>query len=56
VLGADDEAVDAVTSAVTALNDAGVTTTLDLVDGLEHDYPDDFAQRVRPAYAALLKL
>jgi predicted esterase len=47
VLGADDEGYAAVTAKVAQLSDAGVATTLDVVEGLGHDYPDDFPERLR---------
>jgi acetyl esterase/lipase len=55
VLGADDEAYDAVTAAVALLSAAGVATTLEVVEGLGHDYPADFAERLPVALDALLR-
>jgi predicted esterase len=54
LLGADDEAYDAVTAAVAQLNDGGVRTTLDVVEGLAHAYPGDFATRLHAALPGLL--
>jgi hypothetical protein len=55
VLGAHDEAHDAVVAAVALLSDCGVETTLDVVDGLGHDYPGDFPDRLPPALDDLLR-
>ena len=54
VLGEDDEAYAAVTDALALLNDAGVVTSLDVVAGLGHDYPSDFATRLGEALPGLL--
>jgi hypothetical protein len=54
VQGADDEAYDDVLAKVAQLSAAGVDTTLDVIEGLGHDYPDDFAQRLRSGLAGLL--
>jgi hypothetical protein len=54
LVGAQDEAVGAVREACELLNDVGVRTTLDVVDGVAHDYPTDFDVRLTSALASLL--
>jgi hypothetical protein len=54
VIGADDDSRADVTTKVAQLSAAGVVTTLDVVDGVGHDYPEDFAGRLRAALPPLL--
>jgi hypothetical protein len=54
VQGADDDLRADVSAKVAQLSDAGVDTTLEVIDGLGHDYPDDFAERLRAALARLV--
>jgi dienelactone hydrolase len=54
VLGEEDEGTEAAVAAVEMLRAEGLDVTVDLVDGLTHDYPDDFVERTRPVLDRLL--
>jgi predicted esterase len=55
LLGGDDEATEAVARMVAQLDEGGVETTVEVAPGVGHDYPPDFAVRVRVALAGLLE-
>jgi hypothetical protein len=54
LVGAEDEAIDVIRETCTLLEDVGVTTTLNIVAGCAHDYPDDFGERLTAALDDLL--
>jgi dienelactone hydrolase len=54
LLGADDDGTERAQGAVDLMRAEGIDVTVEVVDGLGHDYPDDFAERTRPVLARLL--
>jgi dienelactone hydrolase len=54
LLGAEDVGSERAIGAVDVLRAEGIDVTVDVVDGLGHDYPSDFVERSRPALASLL--
>jgi dienelactone hydrolase len=53
-LGAEDPGTESAAEAVDAMRSEGIEVTVELVDGLAHDYPVDFVERARPVLARLL--
>jgi hypothetical protein len=51
VLGAEDDGTKRALEAVDLMRAEGIEVTVDVVDGLGHDYPDDFVERARPVLA-----
>lgn len=54
VLGADDGGTESALEALELLRAEGIEVSIDLVEGLGHDYPGDFAERVAPVLAKLV--
>jgi dienelactone hydrolase len=54
LLGAEDDGSEDAQHAVDLLRSEGIDVTVDLIQGLGHDYPEDFAERAQPALSRLL--
>jgi hypothetical protein len=54
LFGAQDPGTQRADAAVDAMRSEGIQVTVDVVEGLGHDYPVDFVERVRPVLARLL--
>jgi predicted esterase len=53
LLGGEDPSCEGAIAAADVLRAEGIEVTIDVVEGLGHDYPDDFAERARPVLARL---
>ena len=54
MLGADDGGTESALEAFELLRAEGIDVSIDVVDGLGHDYPVDFVERVTPVLARLV--
>jgi hypothetical protein len=54
VLGADDGGTESALEALELLRAEGIDVSIDVVEGLGHDYPVDFVERVAPVLARLV--
>jgi hypothetical protein len=54
LLGGEDPSCEGAIAAADVLRAEGIEVTIDVVEGLSHDYPADFAERARPVLARLV--
>jgi hypothetical protein len=54
LLGAEDDGTEGAQQAVDLLRSEGIEVSVDFIEVLGHDYPEDFAQRAQPVLSRLL--